>query len=197
MRKKLERLNGFHKDVQVIRVTDEDTHASKRPQLRDNSGDVADVASTAEVEVVEAKVPTLDEDQEIQPVGSSRASGNVDSVEVQNNPLKSMLLPNDLIDWYLERAKKLRAELKRVALNDHEWWLKTFELNGREVIKLWCAKCKKDCRGDNNDHTKSQINNLFNNFRRSYVMSSTHIKNFCVAENVSFDDHPQSETRNG
>lgn len=165
VRKKLERLNGFQKDVHVIWVADEDIHASERPQLGDGSGDVADVAPTAVVEVLEAEVPMLDEDQEIQPVGSFRASGSVDSAEVQDNPLKSVLLPNEVMDRYLERAKKLRAELKRVALNDHEWWLKSFDLNGRGVVKLWCAECKKDCGGDSNDHTKTQIDNLFNNFR--------------------------------
>jgi len=136
-------------------------------------------------------------DPTILPVGSSRDTGSADSVEVDDNPMKSKLLPNDIMDRYLERTKKMRAELKKVAMSDHEWWLKTFDLNGAGVVKLWCGECKKDCGGGNNDHTKAHIDNLFNNFRRSHIMSTAHIRNFCVAKNVNFNDHPQSESKNG
>ena len=64
-----------------------------------------------EVEEGDLVVPTL---------GSSTVSGVGDFVEVDNNPLKSLLLPNTVMDSYLERAKKLRAELKWVATDDHE-----------------------------------------------------------------------------
>ena len=101
------------------------------------------------------------------------------------------------MDRYLERAKKLRAELKRVAMDDHNWWLKTFDLNGQGVVKLWCAERKKDCEGSSKDHMKSQIDNLFNNFRRSHIVSLQHVRNYCAAKNIDFDDHLQSEAKNG
>ena len=130
-------------------------------------------------------------------VESSRVSGSPDSKEVDNNPLKSLLLPNQVMERYLERAKKLRLELKRIALDDHEWCLKTFDLNGSGVVKLWCAECKKDCGGSSKDHTKAQIDNLFNNFKRSHIVSSLHVRNYCGAKNINFEDHPQSTAKNG
>ena len=49
------------------------------------------------------------------PVGSSRGTGSANSAEVDDNSFKSTLLPNDIMDRYLERA-----ELKKVAMSDHE-----------------------------------------------------------------------------
>ena len=87
--------------------------------------------------------------------------------------------------------------VKKVTMFDHEWWLKTFDMNGNGVVKLWCGECKKHCRGGNKNHTKAHIDNLFNNFRRSHILNTTHVRNFRVAKNVNFDDHPQSEAKNG
>ena len=53
-------------------------------------------------------------DPEVPLVGSSRVSGNGDSNKVQDIPLKSILLPNEVMDWYLDCAKKLWAEHFRV-----------------------------------------------------------------------------------
>ena len=118
---------------------------------------------------------------------------SADFAEVDDNPLKSTLLPNEVMDRYLERAKKLRAELKKVAMSVHVWWLKMVDLNGNGVVKLWCGECKNDCGGGSKDDTKTHIDNLFNNFRRSHIVSTAHVRNFCAAMNVNFDDHPQSE----
>ena len=93
------------------------------------------------------------------PVGSSRVTGSADSAEVDDNPLKSTLLPNEVMDRFLERVKKLRVELKKVAMSDQNWWLKRFDLNGNGVVKLWCSECKKNCRGGSKDHTKTHIKN--------------------------------------
>jgi len=54
------------------------------------------------------------EDATFEPVGSLRVSSTTDSTKVDNNSLKSKLLPNAVIDRYLEWVKKLRAELKWV-----------------------------------------------------------------------------------
>lgn len=82
-------------------------------------------------------------------------------------------------------------------MSDHKWWLKTFDMKGSGVVKLWCSECKKDCGGGSKDHTKAHIDNMFNNFRRSHIMSTTHVRDFCAAKNVNFDDHPQFEASNG
>ena len=178
VRSKLERLNGFGKEVHVIRALGSDGNGAdgnKHRRLGDGSFAVinADHSPEEAVQVEEAtfRVQVAAEDVAAPPVGSSRVSGNTTCEEVDNNPLQSKLLPNAVTDRYLERAKKLQAEFKRVALDDHNWWVKTFDRNGCGVMKLWCAECKKDCGGCNTDHTKAQIENLFNNFRRSHIVN--------------------------
>ena len=130
-------------------------------------------------------------------VDSSCVSGSGILSEVVDRPLKSILLPPDVMDRYLEWVKKMRAELQRVAISDHEWWLKSFDLNLNGVIKLWCRECKKDCRGGSSDHTKAYIDNLFNNFFKSHIMSAAHVRNFYAAKNIDFKEHPQSQSKNG
>lgn len=82
-------------------------------------------------------------------------------------------------------------------MDDHDWWLKTFDLNGNGVVKLWCTECKKDYGGSSKEHNKSQINNLFNNFRGSHIVSTSHIRHYCAAKSVSFENHPQFASKNG
>ena len=115
VRKKLERLNGFSKEVHVIRVTEGQLQGNKRRRL----GDGLFTATTIEAApALENKgyTPALENerrgvgmDPTVLPVGSSRVTGSADSAEVDDNPLKSTLLPNDVMDRYLAGAKKLRA----------------------------------------------------------------------------------------
>ena len=199
VRKRLERLNSFSGSVYVIWLGEVEVDAQKRWRLGNGSfeasGDMYDAPAVEGVEVLQ--VNANEEDATNLAAGSSWVSGIADSTEADKNLLRSELLPNDIMDIYLERAKKLRAELKRVALDDHKWWLKSFDLNGRGVVKMWCDECKKDCGGGTKDHTKAQIDNLFNNFRRSHVVSTLHVRNYCAAKNINFEDHPQSQAKNG
>ena len=59
------------------------------------------------------------------------------------------------------------------------------------------VSAKRIVGGGNKDHTKSQIDNLFNNFKRSHIVSRLHVRNYCAAKNVNFEDHPQSVATNG
>jgi hypothetical protein len=199
VRKKLERLNVFSKEVYVIRVAESEGDGNKRRRLGDGvfTAPIVEAAPALSAPALSNEVGCVGVDPSLLPVGSSRVSEGADSAEVDGNHLKSTLLPNEVMDRYLERAKKLRAELKKVAMSDHDWWLKTFDLNGGGVVKLWCGECKKDCGGGSKDHTKAHIDNMFNNFRRSHIVSTAHVRNFCAAKNVNFDDHPQSEANFG
>ena len=148
IRKKLERLNGFTKLVHVIRLEEGKSDSTKRQRLANGSFTVTTMDAILVVEELESiEVEVEEEDPTGPAVGSSRVSGDIEFAEVNNNPLKSLLLSNEVMDRYLERAKKLKAELKRVAMDDHDWCLKTFDLNGKGVVKLWCGECKKDCGG--------------------------------------------------
>ena len=143
VRNELERLNGFSKQIHVICVGEGEINANKRRRVEHYSF----LISTTEAGDAVDDVQVLEvggDDLIVALVGSSRMSGPTDSAKVDNNPRDSQLLPTDAMDHYLEKVKKLRLELKWVALDDHDWWLKTFDLNGSGVVKLWCAKCKKD-----------------------------------------------------
>lgn len=120
----------------------------------------------------------------------------MESSEGCDDKLKSTLIPNAIMDRYLERAKRLRSDLQKTAQSDYDWWLKSFDLNGMGVVKLWCGECRKDCGGGSGEHTKASIDNLFNNFKNSHLVSANHVKNFCSAKNVNFYDHLQSEMKN-
>lgn len=189
MRKKLEQLNSICAKVYVIRTINVDNDLLKQCQLEDDSFAATNLEVLPVVDNAAGfEVPT--EDPVLPVVGSSRVNGTTDSTEVDDTPLKSVQVSNEVMDRYLEPAKKLRAELKRVALSDHDWWLKSFDMNGSGVVNLWCGECKKDCGGSNKDHTKAHIDNLFNNFRRLHIVNANHVRNFYVAKNVEFEDHP-------
>ena len=189
--------------IQALEADGNGINGNKRWRLVDGSFTI-NVEHPAE-EVVQVKEATFRievtaQDVAAPLVGLSRVSGSISCEEVDNNPLQLQLLPNAITDRYLERVKKLRVELKRVALDDHDWWIKTFDLNGYSVvtvIKLWCAECKKDYSECNTVHTKAQIENLFNNFRQSHVVSVSHVRNYCEAKHVNFEDHLWSESKNG
>lgn len=102
IRKKLERVNAFAKEVHVIWLEGDD---DKRLRLADGSFTVTIV----EVIAARDKAPEfleIDVDEEepiVLPIGSSRVSGRcIETGEVENNLLKSQLLPKDVMDRYLE-----------------------------------------------------------------------------------------------
>ena len=119
VRKKLERLNGFSKEVHVIRVVLEaDGLDNKRQRVHGSFSAEPAVPMEEGIEFVQVEE---EEDPAAAAVGSSRVSGTTTSEEVDKNPLQSTLLPTAVTNRYLERAKKLRPELQRLALDDHDW----------------------------------------------------------------------------
>ena len=85
------------------------------------------------------------------------------------NDLKLTLLPKEVLDKYLTTVLKLRRKLALIDFEDHSWHLKSWNLNDVAVMKLFCGECNKDFGGNNGDHLKSAIHNLFANFKKSYV----------------------------
>jgi hypothetical protein len=124
---------------------------------------------------------------------SSRQSATV----VEEQSLKATLISREVMQWYSRGEKKLQHELKQICLDDHSWFLKSWDLNGVDIVKVHCAECVKDFGGSNGDHTKGAINNLFSNFRKSRVMSTAHIRSWCRRKDVDFYDHPQSAATKG
>ncbi len=63
---------------------------------------------------------------------------------------------------------KLKKKLIGISLDDHLWSLKSWDQNGIGIVKLLCGKCCKEFGGLVDDHSKSSINNLFGNFKKSH-----------------------------
>jgi hypothetical protein len=100
-------------------------------------------------------------------VDSSRVSGDGDCTEA--NDLRSTLLPKEILDKYMKATSKLKKESALIDLEDHEWKLKLWDLNGIPVVKVYCGECDKDFRGTNGDYSKNTIHNLFANFKKSHI----------------------------
>ena len=99
MKKKLEWLNGFWREVHVIRAADEtNTDGNKWRCLLDGSFTLTTIEHAIPLEEVVQFVEVKGKDPAAPPIGSSRVSGSTNSDEVDNNPLQSMLLPTAIID---------------------------------------------------------------------------------------------------
>jgi hypothetical protein len=79
----------------------------------------------------------------------------------------------------------------------HIWCLKSLDQNDVAVVKLHCRECVKDFGYSAEDHSKGAVHNLFMNFKKSHMVSTAHIRNWCRHKGVSFEDHPQSHVGKG
>lgn len=110
VRKKLEWLKGFLREVQVIRAADKAVgDDNKQRCLLDGSVTLTTAEHAVPLEEAVQFVEVKGEDLVAPSVGSSRLSGSTNSDEVDNNPVQSTLFPTAITDRYLERAKKLRS----------------------------------------------------------------------------------------
>ena len=100
-------------------------------------------------------------------VDSSRISGDGDCTEA--NDLKSTLFLKEVLNKYMKATSKLKKELALIDLEDHKWKLKSWDLNGILVVKVYCGECDKDFGGTSGDHSKNTIHNLFTNFKKSHI----------------------------
>jgi hypothetical protein len=79
------------------------------------------------------------------------------------------------MQWYIKGKDKIRHELKQLCLEDHSWFLNSWDQNGVGVVKVHCVEYVKDFGGCVGDHNKVEVSNLFNNFIKSHVMNNVHI----------------------
>ena len=64
-------------------------------------------------------------------------------------------------------------------------------------MKILCVECCKEVGGGSGKHEKSNIQNLFNNFRWKHLLNNIHVKNWCAHNGVEYADHPQSVAPKG
>jgi hypothetical protein len=63
---------------------------------------------------------------------------------------------------------------------------------GGEAV-LW--RMQKRFRCNSGDHSKGSIYNLLNNFKKSHIVSTLHIRAWCKKRGgVTYEDHPQTKT---
>jgi len=119
--------------------------------------------------------PLLDEEGGVQVIDSAanlRVTGTscvIDSLEQQ---LQSTLIFKEVWECYLEQLEKLKRDLKTSSQEDNRWLLRTVDFNGNGIVKIFCVECRKEIGGDNGKHEKSNIQNLFNNYRCKHLLHS-------------------------
>jgi hypothetical protein len=89
----------------------------------------------------------------------------------------------------------LRKDLERIGQKDHEWILKTRDQGGVAVVKLHCVECRRDIGWSKGDHSKTVVHNLFSNFKKNHMCSTSHVKSWCFNKKVDFNEGKQAETR--
>jgi hypothetical protein len=98
----------------------------------------------------------------------------------------------EVMDKYRSIKERLWKELKDISLEDHLWNLKFEDHNGIGVVKVHCGECRRDFGSMTGVHSRTTIHNLFANFKKSHLMSTIHVQNWCHWKDVPFTDHPQS-----
>ena len=120
---------------------------------------------------------------------SSKIVGS--EVEIPEFDLQSLLVPKEAIDKYKMCHTRLKKELKLISLEDHVWTLKSFDNNNVGVVKLQCRECQKNFGGSSGNHNKSNIHNLFANFKKSHIILNAHICNWCRCKEILQTEHSQ------
>ena len=111
----------------------------------------------------------------------------------EDDMLQSKLIATDVMDNYKRAAVKLKKDLTAMDFSDHIWKLKSYDLNGSAVVRIHCEHCNKDVGGTSSDHSRSSIQNLFANFKKSHLHSALHIRHWCKSHNILYSDHPRKE----
>jgi hypothetical protein len=55
--------------------------------------------------------------------------------------MKFIMTPRKIMGKYLVTIEKLKRKLIEISLDDHLWSLKSWDLIGVGIVKLWCGEC--------------------------------------------------------
>ena len=69
------------------------------------------------------------------------------------------------------------VEFRSTFQNDHLWSLKTMDVNDVAIVRLHSEECAKDFGFVSGDHSKAVVHNLFTNFKKSHMLTISHVRN--------------------
>jgi hypothetical protein len=191
-----EPLNSIRDCVHLIPATDDDSRCCKRPRVGDILYGGESVGTAEEVLAQDAHpvLPSTTEPVRGDPASSSRVSRSEEPSVMEGSPMRSTLVPADVLQWYNKAKERLRKDLKEMSMEDHDWSLQSWDQGGLGVIKLYCGECRSLIGGSTGKHTKISVTNLFSNFKKSHLNSASHIRNYCGKRGVEFANHPQASS---
>ena len=67
--------------------------------------------------------------------------------------------------------------------------LKSCDLNGVNIVCLYCCECDGEFGSNSSDHNKSMIINLFTNFIKNNLSFAAHIRSWCLKRGFHFSFH--------
>jgi hypothetical protein len=114
-------------------------------------------------------------------------------LEDEETLLQLTLLPIDVLENYKQGGEKLRRELESLDFANHKWDLRTCDHHGVVVVKIFCRECKREIGGIGLDDSRSAVQNLFSNFKKSHLHSALHIKQWCKKRRILYNDHPKKD----
>jgi hypothetical protein len=94
--------------------------------------------------------------------------------------MTATFLSTKVLEKYNRDVDKLKVEMKRTNTDDRMWCLKSWEKDGKAIVKLYYGECNKLYGNSTGDHSKTTIVNMFANFSKKHLVSSPHVKiNYC------------------
>ena len=188
--KRFEAMNPVTDRVYVIPALEDEggLHKWCRLQASGEAGS-SDLATEPQVEIRLMKLSS----HMLEKVEVGAQCNVIEVHEEEETLLQSTLLSADVLENYKRGAEKLRRELESMDFADHVWNLKTYDHHGVAVVKIFCGECKREIGGTGHDHSRSAIQNLFANFKKSHLHSALHIKQWCRKREILYNDHPKKK----
>ena len=126
--------------------------------LGEESVGIANEIPNAHAEKIDLKSK---EHVETGPASASGVSGLEEHSVTDDPAMKSTLVPNDVLQWYMKAEERLCKDLKQMSMEDHDWSLRSWDQNGARVVKLYCGECWSLIGGSMGKHTKNSVTNFF------------------------------------
>ena len=199
IKERLEKLNRVGLEVFLLPLSTDVSGGRKRKP-------VPSVDREGEFDHQNVEFPPSDNDDDFGPcevervpaasgAGSSMPCISEKPVDVQEDHMTATLLSTEELQRYMGCVDKLKVDLKRITLDDHEWYLKSWDKDGKAIVKLYCGECSKLYGNSTGDHSKTAVYNLFGNFGKKHLQSIAYVKNFCIRKGIDFQAHPQSQSK--